>query len=144
MLTIPFWQEEKSRKFKGSKKGLLLVFPKPHRQPRENKTFFPHSRTKFDNKKLTETYFLFLRRYFTEGLRTIENFGSYIEDLSQKLGHIHTEHEEEKKALKEALDRRGTMEATTEQVAELTAFLIAKNPDDFAGASFDDQGALIE
>ncbi len=33
---------------------------------------------------------------------------------------------------------------TTQQVAELTAFLIAKNPDDFAGATFDDQGMLIE
>ena len=56
--------------------------------------------------KLTENYFLFHRRYFTEGLRTIENFGSYIEDLSQKLGHIHTEHEEEKKAL---FDVRNTL-----------------------------------
>ncbi|MCH7226157.1 cbb3-type cytochrome c oxidase N-terminal domain-containing protein [Haloferula sp. A504] len=39
---------------------------------------------------------------------------------------------------------KGGAMLTPEQVAQLTAFLISKNPDDYAGATFDENGKLIE
>ncbi len=45
-------------------------------------------------------------RYFSEGLKTVEHFGSYVEDLSSRLTHIASEHEEERRAL---VDIRNTL-----------------------------------
>lgn len=39
---------------------------------------------------------------------------------------------------------KGGAMLTPEQVAQLTAFLIAKNPDDYVGVAFDESGKLIE
>jgi diphthamide synthase (EF-2-diphthine--ammonia ligase) len=45
-------------------------------------------------------------RYFTDGLQTIEHFGTYIEDLMNRLSHIRTEQEEERRDL---IDVRNTL-----------------------------------
>ena len=52
--------------------------------------------------RLTITYnylFCFCFSYFTDGLRTIEHFGTYIEDLTVKLSGIKTQQEDERRAL---------------------------------------------
>jgi len=38
-------------------------------------------------------------RYFTDGMKTIDHFGNYIQDLTTKVNHIKTEQEDEKRAL---------------------------------------------
>ena len=47
---------------------------------------------------INETGQLFFR-YFTDGLQTIEHFGTYIEDLMNRLSHIRTEQDEERRDL---------------------------------------------
>ena len=46
-------------------------------------------------------FFLFFFRYFREGLQTIEHFGSYIEDLLNKMSIIRQNQFEEKRDLEE-------------------------------------------
>jgi hypothetical protein len=40
-------------------------------------------------------------RYFTEGLQTIEHFGTYVDDLTNKLADIRRDQTEEKRDLEE-------------------------------------------
>ena len=42
---------------------------------------------------------IFCFRYFSEGLRMVENFGGYVEDLSAKLVHIASDQEKERREL---------------------------------------------
>ena len=42
---------------------------------------------------------LYRFRYFSEGLRMVENFGGYVEDLSSKLVHIASDQEKERREL---------------------------------------------
>lgn len=49
-----------------------------------------------ENDSLT---FFFLFSFFKDGLKTIEHFGTYIEDLSKKLQAIRLKQDEEKKKL---------------------------------------------
>ena len=37
--------------------------------------------------------------YFTDGLKTIEHFGAYVQELTIKLNHIRTEQDDEKRSL---------------------------------------------
>ena len=37
--------------------------------------------------------------YFTDGLKTIEHFGTYVQELTIKLNHIRTEQDDEKRSL---------------------------------------------
>lgn len=43
----------------------------------------------------------FINSYFKDGLKTIEHFGTYIEDLTSKLQAIRQKQDEEKKRLVE-------------------------------------------
>ena len=54
---------------------------------------------------LNVLYFFFCR-YFTDGLQTIEHFGTYIQDLMNRLTLIRSEQEEEKRDL---VDIRNTL-----------------------------------
>lgn len=44
---------------------------------------------------------IFINSYFKDGLKTIEHFGTYIEDLTSKLQAIRQKQDEEKKRLVE-------------------------------------------